>query len=208
MNCIDCGSHLIDITGNIELDDNVIGPYVVESVHYKKCESCGEVILSSESWLKADNVLKEITDRLIGQLPAHEFVSATEAAQILEISKQAFSKNRRIKKGFIHQTIVNGRIGYHKKSVELFKKNKDGRFRLYEPELPTFKSLPELYEYQLSKLAEIKETHWISSTKHETPPRRWLIIKNDQGAHSEQQQDFEWFETDTPESDWTDLPIQ
>ncbi|MDX9896485.1 MAG: hypothetical protein RBS34_13640 [Desulfofustis sp.] len=130
MKCTNCGSFYIELVGNIELTDDIIGPYTVKNVRYLKCEHCDGILLPGDTWSIADQELLKITRYLIGQLPASEFIQAKAAADILGISKQAFCKNKRIKNGFIHSAIVNGRTGYHRRSVELFRDTGDGRFKL------------------------------------------------------------------------------
>jgi len=59
-------------------------------------------------------------------------VTSSEAARILDISRQALHKNRRIKNGFIFHTRFGNGIVYLRKSVELFKETGDGRYPLWK----------------------------------------------------------------------------
>ena len=55
---------------------------------------------------------------------------------MLDITKQAFSKNPKIKNGFIFSVKVGSRKYYHSKSVEQFKLKGDGRFTLRKSDQP------------------------------------------------------------------------
>ena len=66
----------------------------------------------------------------IDNLPFSEFIALNEAAEILGYTKQAFSKNPRIRRGMILSGTKGGRKYYVRKSVELFKVKKSGKYRL------------------------------------------------------------------------------
>jgi len=82
---------------------------------------------------------KEKERELINKLPVGEFLSVNEVIDILQITKQAFSKNNKIKRGFIYYVEKGKKKLYHKKSVELFKKKGDGRFLLGKQQPRAFK---------------------------------------------------------------------
>jgi len=66
----------------------------------------------------------------IASLSIGEFITSKEAAEILKVSKQAFSKNSKIKRGFIYSVKIGNRNLYHSRSVSLFGERGDGRFPL------------------------------------------------------------------------------
>lgn len=131
MRCYECGSVYVDTTGDLKMSDDVIGDYFLRGVKYKKCQQCGKILLPNETWEVADNEYERVKEELIGKLPISEFIFAADAYSILNITRQAFHQNRRIRNGFIHSISKNGRKMYHKKSVELFCQNNDGRFVLH-----------------------------------------------------------------------------
>ncbi len=63
-------------------------------------------------------------------MPLEDFTFASKAAKILNISRQALHKHRRIRRGFIYSIVFCGKKLYHKKSILLFKEQGDGRFPL------------------------------------------------------------------------------
>ncbi len=130
MRCYDCGGYFVEHFGALVLHDNVIGDYVIDNVAYRKCDNCGELLFPDEAWKAADQEYERVKEELIGKLPIGEFIFAADAYSILNITRQAFHKNRRIKNGFIHSKSMNGRKVYHKRSVELFAESGDGRFPL------------------------------------------------------------------------------
>jgi len=79
-----------------------------------------------------DEKREELKIELIENLPFNDFITAPEACRILGISRQAFHKHRRIRKGFIYRAKTGGITLYSKRSVLLFRSNDDGRFPLNE----------------------------------------------------------------------------
>lgn len=130
MKCYDCGDTYKEHNGTLGLYNKIIGSYNVYDANYYKCESCGKILYPQETVLKIESVENETRNKLINQLPITEFILASNAAELLEISKQAFNKHRRIKKGFIYSVSLGGKKFYNKKSILLFKKTGDGRFNL------------------------------------------------------------------------------
>jgi hypothetical protein len=59
-----------------------------------------------------------------------DFVTPKEAADILDITRQALHKHHRIQKGFIYSIVIGGRKLFNRVSVQLFKETGDGRFNL------------------------------------------------------------------------------
>ncbi|MBC8198973.1 MAG: hypothetical protein H8E80_02845 [Desulfobacteraceae bacterium] len=133
MKCYTCGNIYSEHEGTLELHNKSIGSYNIYLAKYYKCSGCGALLFPKETAKKIESKEEEIRNNLIRKLPIGEFITATEAFDILEISKQAFHKHRRIKNGFIYSAILGGKRLYNKKSVQLFKETKDGRFNLSEP---------------------------------------------------------------------------
>ncbi|WP_417910248.1 hypothetical protein [Candidatus Electronema sp. PJ] len=111
-------------------ESRFIGSYTVFLPQYYKCSGCGELLLPKEASGIMEAREKELLEDLISNLPVKQFITAAEAAEILGITRQAFHKHQRIKKGFIYSAVIGGMRLYSKKSVQLFKEKKDGRFPL------------------------------------------------------------------------------
>jgi len=102
----------------------------VPSIAYTECSECGDILLSPVESRKIIKFVREYEQSLVDKLPVKEFISPAEAYSLLNITKQAFSKNPKIKRGMIYNTLIGGKRVFHKKSVELFKKTGNGKFLL------------------------------------------------------------------------------
>ncbi len=134
MKCGLCNNELILKRGDIEFNSRSLGRILVPDLKFHECEMCGDKLLSPK---ESDKAIKYIADRenqLIKKLPIEEFIAANEAAKILNISKQAFSKHPKIKRGLIYSVKIGNRKYYHEESVRLFKEIKNGKFQLTEQE--------------------------------------------------------------------------
>lgn len=132
MRCYECGGTYKKHTGSLNLHNKFIGNYEIFNVEYYKCDNCGDLLFPKETTIKIEKKEQERRDSLIKQLPLEEFIFASEAAKILNISRQALHKHRRIRRGFIYSILFGGKKLYHKKSILLFKERGDGRFPLTE----------------------------------------------------------------------------
>ncbi len=135
MTCYDCGNTYIKHNGLLSLSNKRIGSYDIHIDEYYKCEGCGSILFPKEAVIKIILKEDEIYNNLIRKLPVDEFIMPIEAANILGISKQAFHKNKRIKRGFIYFVVIDGRKLYSKKSVIMFREKNDGRFDLVKAAL-------------------------------------------------------------------------
>jgi len=132
--CIQCGGDYDHKIGNLKLTDKYVGDITVQDADYCQCKECDDLLISSKTSRKFDKQRSEVLQELLQSRPLRDFVSASEAIKMLRISRQAFHKHRRIKRGFIFQTLFNGRTVYLKESVRRFKDHEDGRYRLRWPE--------------------------------------------------------------------------
>lgn len=137
MRCIDCDSDFVRQHGSVSVESVSLGRISVDNVDYMECSGCGELLLPPPTIKTIEKTKKEKINYLIGKLPGDDLIIATEAAEILDRTKQAFSKNKRIKRGFIYSTTISGRTHYSRKSVELFKETGDGRFLLNDTQSET-----------------------------------------------------------------------
>ena len=128
MNCSLCNAETTRKTEDHLYRSKIIGDVLVPLVEVESCMSCGASKLSTEAERKVSDYLKMLEKNTINSLPANNLVSAGQAAAILGVSKQAFSKNPKIKKGFVYFIYVGTKKFYFKSSVELFKTSGDGRF--------------------------------------------------------------------------------
>jgi hypothetical protein len=131
MKCYECGGTYIKKQGDLQTTDRYIGPFTVESISYFKCDSCGNYLFSPEASKQIEHARLQILDKILQALPLSHFAPATEVAQMLNISRQALHKNRRIRQGFIFQTRFGDKMVYLRESVLLFKVSGDGRFPLW-----------------------------------------------------------------------------
>jgi hypothetical protein len=130
MKCYECGGKYQDIDGDLEMDDRYVGPFVVKAVHYYKCDRCGQDLFPPETAEAIEKRRGERLDELLKGQPLRAFLTATETATALGISRQALHKHRRIRRGFIYQTAFGGGMVYLEESVKRFKDTGDGRFPL------------------------------------------------------------------------------
>jgi len=136
MNCNECGGELTHIDGLYVFNSKIIGETTVPDIKYQKCSRCDESIISLAESKKVTSYIKQKEQETIKIQPFDLFVSASEAAEMLGYTKQAFSKNPRIKRGLIMFGIKDGRKYYLRDSVKQFKKKKNGLYRLPDPAEP------------------------------------------------------------------------
>jgi len=127
MRCRDCGKGYIPKIGNLKLQDKVLGEYLVPNVEYEACDGCGKVLYLPKTLKTIELFEAERKQELLYKISIGEFISATETAQILDCTKQALSKHKRISRGFIHFMKFKNQLLFLKKSVHLFEKTGDGR---------------------------------------------------------------------------------
>jgi len=100
------------------------------------CEYCGGTITTVKTVLSFKNMAlgtvsaPDIEQHVINNLPVSDFISLNQAADLLGISKQAFSKHPRVKRGFIYSTTIDNKKFFYKRSVEAFRDTKDGRVEI------------------------------------------------------------------------------
>ena len=130
MKCYACGGNYIEHTGSLELPSKILGDFTIDNVPYLKCDHCEEIMLPDNTWQTADQEENRLIKDFLTNLPLKKYISASSAASILEMSRQALHKHRRIRRGFIYTILHEGKIYYHNDSVLLFKETGDGRFPL------------------------------------------------------------------------------
>ena len=131
MNCYECGGVYQEKSDLLEVLDPYVGNISIQGIPYYQCGNCHDILYTEEMSRAIETKRNKRIHELLNQLPIGGFVSSTEAASVLGISRQAFNKNRRINHGFIHQTKFGVVTVYLRQSVLQFKKTGDGRFPLH-----------------------------------------------------------------------------
>ena len=132
MKCLECGNEVTVGRGILRLLDEIAGMLILENAEFAVCERCGTRVYSGRTASRIGEKRKRMIAQQLRQLPVGQFVTARQAASILGISKQAFSKNRRITAGFVYSTQLGKRSVYLRSSVEMFGETGDGRFSLWK----------------------------------------------------------------------------
>jgi len=130
MICSVCNGTMIRLCKSIPFESKALGTILVPDVTLYKCKVCEDSLYDVKTSQKIIDFVRRAEQTAISELPLKDFVSAIRAAEILGISKQAFSKNEKIKRGFIYSATLDNKHYYYKKSVETFKKSGDGRLLL------------------------------------------------------------------------------
>ena len=130
MRCSNCGKRLVQKTGLYISENEYLGCISVDLQDSHECRDCEDVYLSWKDVGRLEQAENDVQERLLKRRPVSDFVTQKETAEMLGITKQAVSKNGRIKRGFIFHTEFDGRKMYLRDSVELYKKTGDGRFSL------------------------------------------------------------------------------
>lgn len=128
--CEKCSGTLINSKADIVFESKVVGKLLVPNVEHLRCPKCSSYLMSFTGAGQLFHYVRQKESETILQQPIKDFVAPKQAYEILDISKQAFSKNPRIKKGMILSATIDGKKYYLRKSVELFKQKNDGRFEL------------------------------------------------------------------------------
>lgn len=130
MKCAECNGNLEIFTGDFKSKSKSLGKIIIPEISYTKCKDCGDILLDPDMAQKVFDFKKQKELELIALLPVGDFLTVNEAVEILGVTKQAFSKNNKIKRDFIYNIEIGKKKLYHKKSIELFKSTGNGRFLL------------------------------------------------------------------------------
>lgn len=131
MRCDICNGTKCKVIGSISFRSRPLGEILVPGIEHTKCCNCGDISIGYNETKKINKYILEKENEAISSLPIKHFISQNEAAEILNVSKQAFSKNSRIQRGFIYSVTIDNKKLYYKKSVEEFKRSgKDGRINI------------------------------------------------------------------------------
>ena len=130
--CHRCGAKSLEYIpgGTLTQDDPFVATVTVHDVPFEQCSECGYKLFTPES---LDALLSESKRKLTNWLdsqPVDSFYTREETCEVLGISKQAISKNQKIKRGFIFRILKGNQHLYLKKSAEQYKSTGDGRFSI------------------------------------------------------------------------------
>lgn len=156
MRCSICNGKIIKKNETVTFHSKTIGEVFIPNIRHKACLTCRDILISPTESKKIIAYVKEKEQFAVGKLPISDFVSLNDAAEILGVTKQAFSKNPRIRAGLIYSVSIGGRRYYNRKSVEQFKETGNGRYLIPRREFRKFKII---------KTWEMEPENWISDTK-------------------------------------------
>ena len=125
-----CDGNLRAVKNYFAFNSKLIGQVFVPKIKFERCDQCDDKLLSGSEGEKILRFVKKKEEEAISALPVGDFVTAAQAADILEITKQAFSKNRKIRSGLIISITIDNKKLYLEKSVKLFGESGNGLFRL------------------------------------------------------------------------------
>ena len=129
-NCEQCDGEIATVITALPFRSKALGTVDVPDVEQYVCTTCGDSTLSLDEANKVSQFIRDKEQHIIDNLPACDFLSLNQAAEVLGITKQAFSKHPRIKRGFIYSMTIDNKKFYYKRSVEAFKETRDGRVSL------------------------------------------------------------------------------
>lgn len=129
--CLNCGGSYAPKHGDLRLYDKSIGWYKVKDVDFDCCKQCGRKLFTTRTCEAIEKERDSVLEDAIKHEVVGDFITSAEVCVILGITRQALSKHRRIRRGFIYAIEIGGIKLYHKKSVEQFGNSGDGRFRLH-----------------------------------------------------------------------------
>jgi hypothetical protein len=149
MQCCECGGTYILKTDRYIFDDPFVGAIYVEGKPYYKCDKCNEILLTHEIIDAIEVEREQRKFELLSEIPIKDFISISETLKLLGITRQAFHKNQKIKRGFIYKVKIGTSTLYLKQSLDLFIKNGDGRFPLWSvseyKEVKILRPIEEVY---------------------------------------------------------------
>ena len=128
--CVRCGKETTRKAEDYPCFSKVLGYILAPRVEIDVCLECGHRSLSPEAEQEVNSWLKIREQAAICSLSAEQLLSAGQAAEMLGVTKQAFSKSPKVKKGHIYFTTIGNKKVYFRSSVELFKETGDGRYQI------------------------------------------------------------------------------
>ncbi|HIJ95672.1 MAG TPA: hypothetical protein HPP94_08040 [Desulfuromonadales bacterium] len=134
-NCEYCDGTITTVKTILFFKSKALGTVRIPDIEQHKCSKCDNTSLSLDEANKVSQFVRDKEQHIIDNLPASDFISLNQAADLLGISKQAFSKHPRVKRGFIYSITIDNKKFFYKRSVEAFRDTKDGRVSLSWPSI-------------------------------------------------------------------------
>ena len=174
--CYECGAYM-KIRREYAWENKFLGEFSIScnENEYFYC-SCGDELIALSLLERVEQEeQKRIEQLLLNSVDCdfekykNELIPCNELGRVLGISRQAISKNRRIKT-LIYKVIINNETFYLRESAVLFKKHGDGRFDLrrhqkvhvikrIKPELNKKLFAPSMPILHISNYAVMEETN-------------------------------------------------
>ena len=126
--CLLCNAEIMNKKEDYLCNSKVIGKVLIPLVEFCECRGCHDITLSPKASHEVITHVREQERNAIASLSSDDLITAGQAAGLLGVSKQAFSKNPKIRKGYVYFTQIGTKKAYFRRSVELFKQTGDGRF--------------------------------------------------------------------------------
>ena len=136
MNCFKCHGKIEPINDSrYQWRNEFLGDFSIDNTCVEKCNKCGELLLP---YYLIKQIEKEEQARLERWLLSQctnsndftdKFISATELAEVLGVSRNAVHKTPKYKT-LIYNIKIRDQVLYFLKSAEKYKKSKDGRFEI------------------------------------------------------------------------------
>jgi len=136
--CYECGKKLVEKKSFHWKNERLGLFYLFKGKHWK-CEKCAEVFIPLSTVMQIEEMEEKRTSELLCNLFTgineldNIFLSNKELVAILGKTRQAISKNPRIKT-LIYNFTLKGTTYYLRESVECFKATGDGRIKLAKEE--------------------------------------------------------------------------
>ena len=136
--CYECGSYM-KIGCEYTWKNKFLGEFSIlcNEKEYYYC-SCGEELMALSLLERVEQEeQKRVEQLLLNSVDCdfekykNELIPCSELGEVLGISRQAISKNKRIKT-LIYKVVINNETFYWKDSAILFRKYGDGRFDLHK----------------------------------------------------------------------------
>ena len=174
--CYECGSRL-SMGFEYSWENKFLGEFSIlcNEGEFYSC-ACGNELISLSLLRRIEQEeQKRVEQLLLNSVDCdfekykNELISCNELGRVLGISRQAISKNRRIKT-LIYKVVINNETFYWRESAVLFKKYGDGRFdlrkhqkvhviKIIKPELNKKLFAPSMPILHISNYAAIEETN-------------------------------------------------
>ena len=94
MQCINCSGQIVTINGDLELQDKILGEFIVYDTEFDQCEDCGEKLYSSITLKAIEEAEAKRKKELLLEKSLNSFITATEVAKILGCTRQAVHKHK------------------------------------------------------------------------------------------------------------------